>query len=211
MRSLFGRKGGGSGRLFAGDGAGALCGAFSSGMRLTSYGRKYTGDNQGGSDRQTTHSRSNSPPFLLHERRCLLYHHDLRIEQLKPRLFLRCGEVALSKPLHLEHRIATRKEGPRCQARRNDRDIKPNLEDHCARDPDLRRSAETHEDASEAQDHPRLAIEALGVSVHRLAFSDDLREHDRQRWQLLILVHPDEGTRRLCQRGEPGSCPAARL
>ncbi len=197
MRSLLGRKGGGSGRLFADGGAGALCGAFSSGMKPTSHGSEFTGDNQGGSDCQRTHSSSNSPPFLLHQGRGLLYHHDVRIEQLQPRLRLRCGEIALPESLHLEHRVATGKEGPRCQDCDDNRDSKSELEDHRARHRDLRRGAVTHEDAREAQDDPRPAVEALGVRVHRLAFGDNLREHDRQRWQLLILVPFDEATSRV--------------
>ena len=57
-------------------------------MRPASHGDEYTGDNEGGSDRQRTHSSSNSPSFLLHQGRGLLYHHDLRIEQLQARLRL---------------------------------------------------------------------------------------------------------------------------
>jgi len=95
------------------------------------------------------------------------------------------------------HRVATGKEGPRCQDCGDNRDSKSDLEDHRARHRDLRRGAETHEDAREAQDDPRLAVETLGVRVHRLAFGNNLREHDRQRRQLLILVYFDKATSRV--------------
>lgn len=211
MRSLFGRNGGGSGRLFAGDGAGALCGAFSSGMRLTSHGRNYTGDNQGGSDRQTTYGGSDAPPFLLHEGRGLLHHLDLGIQQLQARLRFGRGEVGLPESLYLQHGIATGEERPCSEDSGYYSNSESNLEDHPVRDGHLRRGAEPHQHTGKSQDNASLAVETLGVRIHRLALCDNLSEQDAQRRELLILVHPGEGTRRLCQRGEPGSYPAARL
>ena len=168
-------------------------------MQPTSHGRQCTGDDQGGSDGQAADGRPNSPSLLPHQRRGLLHHLDLGVQQLQARLRLRRGEVGLPESLDLQHGVATREERPRREDGGDNGDGESNLEDHLARHGNLRRSTETHQHTSEPQDDASLAIETLGVRVHRLALCSNLRKNDDQRGELLIVVHPDEGTRSLCQ------------
>src|SRR5579875_2095251 len=164
-------------------------------MQATSHWSEYTGDDQGGSGGQRADGATNPPSLLPDQRRSLLDHHDLGVQQLQARFRLRRGEVGLPESLHLQHWVATREERPRHEKGGNDANRESYLEDDPIRDSGLCGGAESHQHTSKTQDDASLAIETLGMRVHRLSLCRDLREHDRQRRKLLILLHSAEGTR----------------
>ncbi len=128
-------------------------------MQATSNWSQYTGDDQGGSGGQRADGGTNPPSLVPDQRRSLLDHHDLGVQQLQARLRLGRGEVGLPESLHLQHWEATREERPRREKGGNDGNRESYLEDDPIRDSGMCGGAESHQHTSKTQDDASLSVE----------------------------------------------------
>jgi hypothetical protein len=75
--------------------------------------------------------------------------------------------------------------------------LEPNLKDHFVRDRNLCRGAEPNQHTRKSEDDARLAIETLGVRIHRLSLGGNLCKHDRQGMKRIVVIrHPVDDTSR---------------